>query len=107
MARVKKVRRISLRGKNYRLVRARFPLDDVWGKCDPPTQKNKAVRINSLADGRQELYALIHEMMHACFWDYDETAIEEASVDISGVLHDLGFRRVENGQYVDVDDWQE
>lgn len=103
----KKVKRIRLRGKNYRLLRSNFPKDDDWGRCDPPTKRNKAVRINRLAEGRQELYALLHEMMHGCFWDYDEDAIEEASVDISGVLFDLGFRRVEGDQYVDEDNWNE
>lgn len=107
MSKPKKVTRISLRGKRYRLLRSYFPNDDDWGRCDPPTKRDKAVRINNRAVGRQELYSLVHEMMHGCFWDYDEGPIEEASVDISGVLWDLGFRRVEDGRYVDEDNWEE
>lgn len=38
------------------------------------------------------LEVMIHEALHACFWDMDEEAIEEAGKDIATFLTKMGVK---------------
>jgi len=42
--------------------------------------------------GERRLEVLIHEMLHACYWDLDEEAIDITARDIARVLFRLGYR---------------
>ena len=42
--------------------------------------------------GEERLEVLIHEMLHAAYWDLDESAIEGAAADVARVLWRLGYR---------------
>lgn len=41
---------------------------------------------------RLVLDTLIHEVLHAAYWDLDEQAVGEAASDITGILWKLGWR---------------
>lgn len=89
-----------LRGKRYgfRLVRgSELPKpknkgERVDGSCCPPTARNKEIRIRKTLRGERLLEVIIHEVLHACFWDIDEDAIESAARDLARVLYRLGVR---------------
>ena len=80
--------RCRLRGKYWTLHRGNpGPGND--GLCDPA---NKTITVRSTLRGEVELDTLIHEMLHACHWDLDESAIEETATDIARALHRIGYR---------------
>ena len=41
----------------------------------------------------EELEILIHEMLHACFWDLDEEVVSEVGRDLSKALWKMGYRK--------------
>ena len=81
--------RCKLRGKYWRIVREKLPrkLD---GLCDAD---HRTITVQPHLSGERELDVLIHEMLHACHWDLDETAIEETASDLARVLFRLGYRK--------------
>lgn len=65
------------------------------GDCDPPTIKNKQIRIADDLPPEEELEVTIHEALHACDWYKDEEWVEITAKDISRLLyHKLGWRKV-------------
>lgn len=86
-----------MRGKRYAF-RKMKKIDSVGsiGECADPTSTNKAIKIHKSLKGVDELEVTIHEMLHGCFWDLDESVIDEAGVDISKALWRLGYRKIEN-----------
>lgn len=63
------------------------------GRCDSPHTTNKTIRIWGGLKGEEELEVLLHEMLHAAFWQIDEEYIESAAKDISKILYRLGYRK--------------
>jgi hypothetical protein len=62
------------------------------GRCDSPTTLKKRITIKKTLVGERRLEVLIHEMLHACYWDLDEEAIDITARDIARVLFRLGYR---------------
>jgi len=62
------------------------------GQCDAPSKRAKAIRIRSDLRGEERLEILIHEMLHAAFWDMDEEPVEESAADIARALWRIGYR---------------
>lgn len=62
------------------------------GRCDDPTTPKKRITIKKTLVGERRLEVLIHEMLHACYWDLDEEAIATTARDIARVLFRLGYR---------------
>lgn len=88
---------ITIRGKRWKVrrVKARqmkHSKERPQGECDAPNETAKEIRVLHVLSGRVLLEVLIHEMLHAAFWDMDETAIEEAGRDIAKALWSLGYR---------------
>ena len=83
--------RCRLRGKYWLIRREKLPrkLD---GLCDANTRR---ITVQPHLSGERELDVLIHEMLHACHWDLDETAITETASDLARVLFRLGYRKAE------------
>jgi len=92
----KKVRSVNLRGKVYKLTKSGSISKDTRGYCTDIGQPNKRICLDSKRNGEEELEVWIHEFLHACFWDMDETAIEETAADISHALWRLGYRKSKN-----------
>lgn len=83
--------RVTLRGKTYTLVFIPMPRQ-IDGRCDAPTTLKKRITIKKTLVGERRLEVLIHEMLHACYWDLDEEAIDITARDIARVLFRLGYR---------------
>jgi hypothetical protein len=56
------------------------------GECDPPTKKNKQIRILKRLKGEELLEVRIHEIIHAGLWDIDEDAVAELSRDAARAI---------------------
>ena len=78
------------RGVDYRVIRHRLRRD--YGDCDAPSVKRPLIRVSSqaFAQGPLLLDVLLHEALHACFWDCKEEAIRDAAEDIAVYLTALG-----------------
>jgi hypothetical protein len=83
---------IMIRGQKLQL-RTVKRLVDADGICDPPSKKNRAIRVVEGLTPERELDVWIHEMLHACFWDLDEDAVAESATDIAHALFLLGYRK--------------
>lgn len=61
------------------------------GHCNGPSVSGKRIAVcSSIRSPQTLLENLIHEMLHACFWDMDEEAIEETGEAIARTLIRLG-----------------
>lgn len=88
------IKRITLRSKKYRVVlAARLGPDDhpVMGDCSDPNRTGKTIRYYMGLKGERRLDVLIHEMLHACFWDISEESVEESATDIARALWRVGY----------------
>jgi len=87
--------KVKVRGKFWNLVfTAKGLPENTRGLCDPPTAKNKTIRIEPGQTPLLELDTIIHELIHAGLWDLDEEAVEELATDITVILDRLGYRRI-------------
>lgn len=68
----------DLRGKKPRIVFSKL----LWDRT----------KIKNRKHANRLLEILIHEPLHACFWDMDEAAITEAAKDIARFLKQMGVR---------------
>lgn len=64
-----------------------------WGLCDPPHRPYKKIMISTRAKAKVELDTIIHECIHAGFFDLAEDTVNEVSICVSTVLWDLGYRK--------------
>ncbi len=71
-------KRIKIRGKTWKLVIGRLPHNLADGVCEPIS---RTIYIRPHKDVNRE-GTLIHEILHACFPDIEEQAIEEAEAAI-------------------------
>ena len=85
--------RIYIRKKRWELVFEK--LTGCRGDCDSPESRGKRIRISRSLKGEEQLEVLIHEFLHAAYWDMDEEAVESAAADIARALWKLGYRKQE------------
>jgi hypothetical protein len=67
---------------------------ELRGQCEPPT--GPPPRLIQIVRDQSELMlldTLIHEILHAAFWDMDEAAVAETATDMARILNALGFVR--------------
>lgn len=85
--------KLKMRGKSWEFVREKIP-GGLRGLIDAPTKRGKRIRVAPHLVGREELYIIIHELLHAGSWDMGEEAVDEISDDMATALHDrLGYRK--------------
>lgn len=88
------IKNITLRKRRYRVVLAsklgptNSPFD---GLCSDPNNSNRVIMYYCGLKGEKRLEVLIHEMLHACFWDVSEESIEQSACDISRALWRFGW----------------
>ena len=82
------VNTISIRGKRYTISNVPAPS----GECDHPMTAKKLIAIPKDGDTMGELVVIIHEMLHAAFWDLDEEVVDQVGYDIGRALWRLGWR---------------
>lgn len=84
--------KIKLRKTTWDLIKTDLA-PSVRGQIDPPSYTKRQLKIsNKLKSDKEILEVLLHECLHGCFWDLDESAIEAAALDISKLLYQLGAR---------------
>ena len=82
-----------LRGKRYKIIKTLNLPRESWGICTDPSFTKREIKIHKKLKGAKEFEILIHEMLHACFWDIDENVIKEAGKDIAKALWKMGYRK--------------
>jgi hypothetical protein len=86
---------VTVLKKRWRLKFCR--LRNVGGQCDPPTKRNKEIRLAAWLDkprhAERLLAVAIHECLHAAGWIMDEDWINDTADDTARVLIKLGFER--------------
>ena len=87
----------KLRGRMYDVVDGvkKSEMPGSAGECDGPKDKKKQIRIREDQRGLEHLDTLLHEGLHACFWDFDESVVLESARDLARLLWRLGYRRIE------------
>ena len=85
--------RVQLLGKRWLLKFVPTLSEDKLADCDAPSTTGKKIRVRSTLRGEKRLATLIHEMLHAVNWHFDEEFVQEASTDIAHVLWQLGYRQ--------------
>ena len=83
--------RVRIRGKQWTVKRER--LSSARGICDHPEEPGRTIRIAKSLKDAEELEVLLHEMLHAAFWDLDEGVVETVSEDLSAALWRMGYRK--------------
>lgn len=81
---------ITLRGNRWKVVECPSLSG---GLCDNPGFPDKELTVPIEGEEKYDLDVLIHESLHACFWDMDEEAITESATDIANFLWKLGWRK--------------
>ena len=87
---------ITIRGQRFTVYRrAKVVVGgvEVDASCDPPDRTRRAICISEGLTPERELDVLIHEMLHAAYWDLDETAIAETATDVAKALLSLGYSK--------------
>lgn len=79
-----------LRGRRYSLAWV-TNLGENDGKCDPPDWPAKKMRIKLGLSEHAEMETIIHEALHGCLWDLDETAVDQIAHDIARLLRRCGY----------------
>jgi hypothetical protein len=88
----RRTKTINLRGKRYKFLRTKLLPKDSWGICTDPSFTKREIKVHKNLKGLKEFEVIVHEMLHACFWDIDEQVIKQVGIDISRALWDLGYR---------------
>lgn len=84
--------RITILGKRWRLRFVPY-IGPYNGHCDPPSKPAKEIRIAAGLKDLELLETLLHEMIHAGAWQFDEETVAGLSADIAVVLWRLGYRK--------------
>ena len=85
------IRSAVFRGRRW-LITWRKPGRDFDGHCEPPNQHGKHICIGPRLDEKDLLETIIHEGLHASYWELTEDAVDEAARDITKVLWRMGWR---------------
>jgi len=81
--------RVKLRDKYFRFAFTRLPKTHD-GEC---CKNTRTINIKNTLKGERQLDVIIHELLHGCHWDLDETVIEETATHVARVLWKLGYRK--------------
>lgn len=84
--------KVRIRGKQWTIRRARLGPAE-WGRCDDPSVAGREIKVASGLKGEKELEIILHETLHASFWDMDEPVIETVAADLSSILWKMGYRK--------------
>ncbi len=68
-------------------------MDSTWGMCDDPATEGREIWIDPRLSEEHELEICLHELLHAAFWDIDESVIEQVAKDFARVLWRMGYRK--------------
>lgn len=83
--------KIRIRDKQWTV--RRTALKNVRGLCDHPEEPGRTIRVARHLKDAEELEVLLHEMLHAAFWDLDESVVESVADDLGAALWKYGYRK--------------
>ena len=86
-----KIKQAIFRGKKYRI---RWSKIGGLGSCEHPKTKNKTITLSPDLKGNELIRVAIDEALHACFWEFDNDVVGEASSSIAKFLDDLNIKHV-------------
>jgi len=86
------MKKLKMRGRVWEFVRERIE-GGARGMIDAPNKPGKRIRIAPHLKDREELYIIIHELLHAGSWDMDEEAVDAISDDMATALWRIGYRK--------------
>lgn len=92
MARKRRVRQVHIGERRWRIDHTKCPADRD-GDCNWDLRR---IRVHNTLKGVDLMRVLIHELLHARFWDLDESAIDECGEVLSAVLDAEGFRQADD-----------
>lgn len=72
-----RARRLKIRGEQWRIIFGRPPVNKCEAYYDPNI-RTIWIRTTFTTTPEQQMACVIHEILHACFYDLTEEAIEEA-----------------------------
>lgn len=84
----RRVRTVYINEQRWKIVRAKIPADRL-GDCDYET---RTIRIADYLHGEAFLNTLCHEIIHARWYDLDESAVLDIADTLAGIIHAEGFR---------------
>lgn len=85
--------RAQIRKRYWDVVKRKKMPGHPHGECDAPSVKGKQIRIYGEQSGRQLVDTVIHEFLHAAFWDLDDEVVHEVAHDLARLLDRLGLIR--------------
>lgn len=83
-----RIRTVYINGQRWKIVRCKLPADR-FGECDYNT---RTIRIAEQLHSEEYLNTLIHEIIHARWYDLDETAVLDIADLLAGVIYAENFR---------------
>jgi len=89
------IEHIILRKRRFKIVlcsRLGSEANPTHGECSDPNASSPMIRYYVGLSGERRLDVLIHEMLHGCFWDMSEEAIQFPATDIARALWRMGYR---------------
>ncbi len=90
--------RVSILGKFWRLLFTKDGLGSKnWGLCDPPTLRDKAIRVDPDLKGQKRMEIIIHEVTHASGFHLSEEYVEEFARDLARILTKAGYHEIVRG----------
>ena len=85
------IKQATIRGRRWRVVDSAPMKIPELGYCtNPDLDRELAIPVHG--DTMEELDVIIHEIIHACFFDMSEEAVDESASSIATVLWKLGWR---------------
>ena len=87
--------------KRYRFVRKDLGHDPkdgkkIWGLCDSPIVKKKAIYVCIHATGFHELDVILHEIKHAENWEgYNENYVDTFSYELANYVWEADYKKRE------------
>lgn len=72
-------------GKKFRARLNPWPMTE-RGYCEPPTHEDPEIVIRSQLPLAELVEVVVHEGLHARFWDLDEESVEHAGEQISSMV---------------------
>jgi hypothetical protein len=83
---------VTIRGQAIELQFTNRLSRDCDGNCDEPKTQPRKIRVRKSLIGKRKLEVILHEFLHASYWDLDEEAIDTTARDIAAILWKLGYR---------------
>lgn len=86
-------RRVYIGDRQWTIQHVQRLPKDCDGECNWNTRR---IRVRSALRGIALMDTLLHELLHARFWDLDEDAVNEFASTAAGILDREGFRQADD-----------